>query len=200
MTSSVSTKSGPAPSRPISRGSDFATGSRFTSCGATLKAPARRRRCSATPRAASSRAHRHEGRRADLRPHRRPARQRGEYPAGAHVVNPPGSGPHGRPVRKDASCSSSGSCPTLGLRRVALTVAPAQLGWHAALELRFAADGGATRLARRAHRGPLVVQRPFFPEGPRRLSRLRAAPAGRAGRRRRADDRRARRTPARTRW
>jgi urease accessory protein len=30
---------------------------------------------------------------------------------------------------------------------------------------RSAAEGGATRLARRAHRGPFVVQRPFFPEG-----------------------------------
>jgi urease accessory protein len=39
------------------------------------------------------------------------------------------------------------------------------VGWRAALELAFAADGGATRLARRAHRGPFVVQRPFFPEG-----------------------------------
>jgi urease accessory protein len=39
------------------------------------------------------------------------------------------------------------------------------VGWTAALELGFAADGGATRLARRAHRGPFVVQRPFFPEG-----------------------------------
>jgi urease accessory protein len=39
------------------------------------------------------------------------------------------------------------------------------VGWNAALELGFVADGGATRLARRAHRGPFVVQRPFFPEG-----------------------------------
>jgi urease accessory protein len=39
------------------------------------------------------------------------------------------------------------------------------VGWRAALELAFAADGGATRLARRAHRGPFVIQRPFFPEG-----------------------------------
>jgi len=39
-------------------------------------------------------------------------------------------------------------------------------GWQAALELGFAAEHGATRLARRAHRGPLVVQRPFLPEGP----------------------------------
>jgi urease accessory protein len=38
--------------------------------------------------------------------------------------------------------------------------------WSAALDLGFSADGGATRLTRRAHRGPFVVQRPFFPEGP----------------------------------
>jgi urease accessory protein len=44
---------------------------------------------------------------------------------------------------------------------------PAQdLGWTAELSLEFAADDGATRIARRRHRGPLVVQRAFFPEGP----------------------------------
>jgi urease accessory protein len=40
------------------------------------------------------------------------------------------------------------------------------LGWQAALDLGFAAERGSTWLARRAHRGPLVVQRPFLPEGP----------------------------------
>ena len=40
------------------------------------------------------------------------------------------------------------------------------VGWKAALQLGFAAEHGATRLARRAHRGPLAVQRPFLPEGP----------------------------------
>lgn len=40
------------------------------------------------------------------------------------------------------------------------------MGWHAALELGFSEDGGATRLAYRAHRGPYLVQRPFLPEGP----------------------------------
>lgn len=39
-------------------------------------------------------------------------------------------------------------------------------GWEAALDLGFAQENGATRLARRSHRGPLVVQRPFLPEGP----------------------------------
>jgi urease accessory protein len=38
-------------------------------------------------------------------------------------------------------------------------------GWRAALSLGFEADRGGTQLARRAHRGPFVVQRPFFPEG-----------------------------------
>lgn len=39
-------------------------------------------------------------------------------------------------------------------------------GWGASLALGFTADAtGATILSRRAHRGPFVVQRPFFPEG-----------------------------------
>ena len=38
-------------------------------------------------------------------------------------------------------------------------------GWHAALELDFAADNGRTWIARKRHSGPLVVQRPFYPEG-----------------------------------
>ena len=40
------------------------------------------------------------------------------------------------------------------------------VGWEATLDLGFAQENGATRLARRSHRGPLVVQRPFLPEGP----------------------------------
>ncbi len=49
-------------------------------------------------------------------------------------------------------------------RRVALTCTAC--GWEATLDLGFAHENGATRLARRSHRGPLVVQRPFLPEGP----------------------------------
>lgn len=42
--------------------------------------------------------------------------------------------------------------------------AAAARGWTARLELDFARRGDATFLARRAHVGPLLVQRPFFPE------------------------------------
>jgi urease accessory protein len=37
-------------------------------------------------------------------------------------------------------------------------------GWRAALELGFAADDERTRLAHRRQNGPVLVQRPFFPE------------------------------------
>jgi urease accessory protein len=43
-------------------------------------------------------------------------------------------------------------------------VTPA-LGWEAELNLGFVQRGGKTVLARRDHRGPLTVQRPFYPEG-----------------------------------
>jgi urease accessory protein len=39
-------------------------------------------------------------------------------------------------------------------------------GWPASLNLRFAARAGRTVIAERAHRGPLQVQRAFYPEGP----------------------------------
>ena len=42
--------------------------------------------------------------------------------------------------------------------------AVAAQGWTARLDLEFALRGDATYLARRAHVGPLLVQRPFFPE------------------------------------
>ncbi|MES1206769.1 MAG: urease accessory protein UreD [Pseudomonadota bacterium] len=45
--------------------------------------------------------------------------------------------------------------------------AGAGAGWRAELALGFSTDAsGATRLSFRKHRGPLVVQRPFHPEGP----------------------------------
>jgi urease accessory protein len=37
--------------------------------------------------------------------------------------------------------------------------------WQASLRLRFADDAGTTRLVERAHRGPLRVQKPLYPEG-----------------------------------
>lgn len=37
-------------------------------------------------------------------------------------------------------------------------------GWRAELELDFASDCDKTVLVRRKHRGPLIVQRPFYPE------------------------------------
>ena len=37
--------------------------------------------------------------------------------------------------------------------------------WHAQLDLTLQRTGDATRLTRRRHHGPLLVQRPFYPEG-----------------------------------
>jgi urease accessory protein len=39
--------------------------------------------------------------------------------------------------------------------------------WQASLRLRFGDAAGTTRLMERAHRGPLRVQKPLYPEGPR---------------------------------
>ncbi len=41
----------------------------------------------------------------------------------------------------------------------------ADAGWHAELDLEFTADGSRTVLSKRRHCGPLMVQRPFYPEG-----------------------------------
>ena len=44
-------------------------------------------------------------------------------------------------------------------------VLAAGAGWQATLQLAFAPQGARSVLARRQHRGPLQVQRPFYPEG-----------------------------------
>ncbi|AUM00234.1 urease accessory protein [Zoogloeaceae bacteirum Par-f-2] len=44
-------------------------------------------------------------------------------------------------------------------------VTPARAGWHAALALQYRRCAARTVLAARRHHGPLVVQRPFYPEG-----------------------------------
>jgi urease accessory protein len=43
---------------------------------------------------------------------------------------------------------------------------PQAAAWPAALRLEFACREGRTVLAAREHRGPLVVQRPLYEEGP----------------------------------
>ncbi|WP_060481913.1 urease accessory protein UreD [Pseudomonas sp. NBRC 111119] len=40
-----------------------------------------------------------------------------------------------------------------------------EAGWSAYLQLRFTVRDGVTRLGARRHYGPLLVQRPFYPEG-----------------------------------
>lgn len=44
---------------------------------------------------------------------------------------------------------------------------PDASAWQASLRLRFEEDSGTTRLVEREHRGPLRVQKPLYPEGPR---------------------------------
>ncbi|KIU54555.1 urease accessory protein UreD [Pseudomonas putida] len=52
---------------------------------------------------------------------------------------------------------------TLAQRFIPAPVDPA--GWNAELNLRFVAGQGRTRIGARQHFGPLLVQRPFYPEG-----------------------------------
>ena len=47
-----------------------------------------------------------------------------------------------------------------------LLIPAAHSAWQASLRLRFADDGGVTRLLERRHSGPLRVQKALYPEGP----------------------------------
>lgn len=51
-------------------------------------------------------------------------------------------------------------------------------GWCAHLELSFAQRDAGTVLARRSHRGPLVVQKPLYPEGPQVCQAIVVHPPG----------------------
>lgn len=46
-----------------------------------------------------------------------------------------------------------------------MNAATPRFGWHAHIELEFAAQDGTSRLVGRKHRGPLLVQRSLYPEG-----------------------------------
>ena len=50
--------------------------------------------------------------------------------------------------------------------------------WQASLRLRFENDAGTTRLVEREHRGPLRVQKPLYPEGPRICHAIMIHPPG----------------------
>jgi urease accessory protein len=50
--------------------------------------------------------------------------------------------------------------------------------WQASLRLEFADDVGTTRLVRRAHAGPLRVQKALYPEGPRACQVIVVHPPG----------------------
>jgi urease accessory protein len=43
-------------------------------------------------------------------------------------------------------------------------IQPGETGWQARLEIGFEARAGRTILSRRCHTGPLIVQKPFYPE------------------------------------
>jgi urease accessory protein len=49
----------------------------------------------------------------------------------------------------------------------AVDLIPSGNRWQASLSLRFADDQGTTRLVERSHQGPLLVQKPLYPEGER---------------------------------
>ena len=65
------------------------------------------------------------------------------------------------------------------MRRMAESPLPvAAAGWQARLALGFADDAGTTRLVERSHCGPLRVQKPLYPEGPRVCQAIVVHPPG----------------------
>ncbi len=65
--------------------------------------------------------------------------------------------------RRDDRDAASGA-PNRLTARATLSASPPAASWKAELELWFAPAAGKTRLARRRHLGPLMVQSPFHPE------------------------------------
>lgn len=57
------------------------------------------------------------------------------------------------------------ACSESALPILPEAAAPAAAGWQAELALRLARRDGRTRVVRRQHRGPLNLQRAFYPEG-----------------------------------
>lgn len=55
---------------------------------------------------------------------------------------------------------------------------PDPAAWQASLRLRFEDDAGTTRLVERSHSGPLRVQKPLYPEGPRVCHAIMIHPPG----------------------
>ena len=162
---------------------------RLRRAAALLRYAARRRRPGAPARAA--RRHLRPQRRAARRARRLSGRLPRRQPARARATP---SKPRG--LRRAGHLAASQ--PLARLERDADGVSPAGMARGAGAGLRRRRRRDA--LARRAHRGPLSVQRPFFPRGAPTSATSTSAPARRDGGRRRAAHRRRASERARTRW